>query len=167
MSSFWSTAKKKVFGIHELQTQKVSDRKRGEVKIKSLSYQRRSLTAALRYSKLAIIITADKAMTKATTGRLPAATPRARCVLGAPKRWVGMAELIRRWLRLALGSKPGLPRGHEPGEWSFGRGGWIVSPCARALASIADPARAQKYLSRSYSSLIPRLPFIRPCKKRT
>ncbi|UKZ86726.1 uncharacterized protein TrAFT101_002550 [Trichoderma asperellum] len=29
MSSLWSTAKKKVFGIHELQTQKVSDRKRG------------------------------------------------------------------------------------------------------------------------------------------
>ncbi|PTB43987.1 hypothetical protein M441DRAFT_34613 [Trichoderma asperellum CBS 433.97] len=100
MSSLWSTAKKKVFGIHELQTQK----------------------------------------------RLPddslLATPRARCVLEAPKRWVGMAELIRRWLRLALGSKPGLPRGHEPGEWSFGRGGWIVSPCARALASVADPARA-------------------------
>lgn len=72
MSSLWSTAKKKVFGIHELQTQKVSDRKRGQVKIKSLSYQKRSLTAALRYSKLAILITADKAMTIATTGRLPA-----------------------------------------------------------------------------------------------
>ncbi|TFA99669.1 hypothetical protein CCMA1212_008391 [Trichoderma ghanense] len=28
-----------------------------------------------------------------------------------PQHGVGMAEPIRRWLRLALGSKPGLPRG--------------------------------------------------------
>ncbi|KAL6896983.1 hypothetical protein GGI43DRAFT_102268 [Trichoderma evansii] len=77
-----------------------------------------------------------------TTGRLPARHAKGALRPRAPKRWVGMAELIRRWLRLALGSKPGLPRGHGPGEWSFRRGGWIVSPCARALASVADPARA-------------------------
>jgi hypothetical protein len=32
-----------------------------------------------------------------------------------PQHLAGMAEPIRRWLRLALGSKPGLPRGREPG----------------------------------------------------
>ncbi|KAL7971424.1 hypothetical protein HDV63DRAFT_371829 [Trichoderma sp. SZMC 28014] len=82
--------------------------------------------------------TAGEAMTIAISGRLPAHRAKGALRPRAPKRWVGMAELIRRWLRLALGSKPGLPRVHRPGEWSFGRGGWTVSPCARALASVTE-----------------------------
>ncbi|KAL6874914.1 hypothetical protein J3F83DRAFT_526092 [Trichoderma novae-zelandiae] len=55
-----------------------------------------------------------------------------------PRRWVGMAEPIRRWLRLALGSKPGLPRGHEPG-CGVGQGGeQIVSPCARSFNNLQN-----------------------------
>ncbi|PTB73591.1 hypothetical protein M440DRAFT_1066401 [Trichoderma longibrachiatum ATCC 18648] len=60
-----------------------------------------------------------------------------------------MAEPIRRWLRLALGSKPGSPRGREPGGGVEHGGGQIVSPCARSFNSLQTlPWMLQSYLSK-------------------
>ncbi|KAL7812879.1 hypothetical protein V8C44DRAFT_59695 [Trichoderma aethiopicum] len=66
-----------------------------------------------------------------------------------PQNWVGMAEPIRRWLRLALGSKPGSPRGREPGGGVEHGGGQIVSPCARSFNSLQTlPWMLQSNLSK-------------------
>ncbi|KAL7817268.1 hypothetical protein V8C26DRAFT_67898 [Trichoderma gracile] len=54
-----------------------------------------------------------------------------------PQHLVGMAEPIRRWLRLALGSKPGLPRGREAGVWSWA---WGWTDCQPVRALFQQPA---------------------------